>query len=114
MSVMVLIIGLSPFNVKLLRRRIAFANTEGREERGDAEIITSHSVPPNLRLLRVLRRRQWRRRCLVTDTPPVRDRHLRSACFPHRVLTGLTGFTESLVGTDTIAYYCHETEIIEI
>ena len=59
LSVMEHIVAVSPFNVKLLRRRIAFAITEGREERGDAEIITSHSVPPYLRLLRVLRRRQW-------------------------------------------------------
>ena len=39
--------------------RIAFAVTEGREEHGDTEIIIMHSVPLYLRLLRVLRRRQW-------------------------------------------------------
>ena len=65
------ILAVSPFNVKLLRRRIAFAITEGREERGDAEKIIKHSVPPYLRFRRVLRRRQWCRRCLVTDTPSV-------------------------------------------
>ena len=69
------IIAVSPFSVKLLRRRIAFAITEGREERGDAEIIIKRSVPPYLRLLRVLRRRQWcggerGRRGLGTDTRP--------------------------------------------
>ena len=58
LSVMEYIIAVSPFSVKLLRRRIAFAITEGREERGDAEIIIKRSVPPYLRLLRVLRRRQ--------------------------------------------------------
>ena len=59
LSVMEYIIAVSPFSVKLLRRRIAIATTEGREEHGDTEIIIMHSVPPYLRLLRVLRRRQW-------------------------------------------------------
>jgi hypothetical protein len=47
-SVMEHIVAVSPFNVKLLQRGIAFAVTEGREERGDTEIIKSlhASLPP--------------------------------------------------------------------
>ncbi len=45
-SVMEHIIDIFPFNVKLLRRRIAFAVTEGREGRGDTETFKNTPCLP--------------------------------------------------------------------